>query len=123
MKLIVPVIALALLLACVAPAQAAKRAKTTVTFDAITYKDPETTYSGKVESDKKACKEGRKIMVFRVRDGADKKIGTGKPFNWMSIFVWQYEEDKPPVEGVYYAKAAKTKKCKADKSPDLVYLR
>jgi hypothetical protein len=70
-------LAAACVVACVPAAWAAKpKTKTTVTIDAVFLASGQTHWSGDLKSAKKACKDGRKLVIYRVRPGADAKVGS-----------------------------------------------
>ena len=56
------------------------RAETEVRFDGILYNTSEgkTEIYGRVISPRKDCAKNRKIIVYRVEDGADAKVGSDK---------------------------------------------
>ncbi len=80
--------------------------KTTVTINANG--DPR----GKVKSTKASCVEGRKVKVYRVKPGADDKIGDD---NADSDGAWSI--GNPGGGGKIYAKVSRTNGCAGDKSP------
>jgi hypothetical protein len=110
---------LACALACVPAAWAAKpKTKTTVTIDAVFLASGQTHWSGDLKSAKKACKDGRKVVIYRVRPGADAKVGSTKGFKGLSDdgYYWTHFEMGAAPPGKYYAKVAATKKCRGAQS-------
>jgi hypothetical protein len=109
-------------LACVpAAAWSAGKARTTVTIDAVFLASAETQWSGDLRSPKKACKNNRRVVIFRQRPGADVKVGSTKAHKGLSDnnYYWGYSEPGDAPSGRYYAKVKPTAKCKGDKSGTL----
>lgn len=108
LRLVRTVVALAALGALVSSqtATAGGGTKTTVTINASG--DPH----GKVKSTKESCVEGRKVKVYRVKPGADDKIGNDSAG---SDGAWSI--GNPGGGGKIYAKVSKIEGCDGDKSP------
>jgi hypothetical protein len=112
-------LAVVCLTACVPAAWAAtKKTKTTVTIDAVFLASGQTHWSGDLKSAKKACKDGRKVTIYRMRPGADAKVGSTKGFKGLSDngYYWTHFEMGAAPAGKYYAKVAATKKCRGAQS-------
>ena len=103
-----------------ATAQAA-RAPATITID-WSQSGNEFFYFGEISSPKQKCQSLRKITVYRKKNGDDEKIGSAKSvpdiFSPEEDYVWQVNTFDEP-NGIYYAQAAKTNKCKKATSPSL----
>ena len=104
---------------CVTSASGGGKASTRVTLDAIQETPTGTTWSGDLFSPKKACKNERKVIVFRVRAGADEKRGSTRSFEGQATpgYFWLYHEAGIPPAGNYYAKVLPNRDCKGDRSP------
>jgi hypothetical protein len=98
------------------------KANTRVTIDAA-FSQPDGTYfSGDIFSPRKACKNNRPVQVFRVRGGADQRIGQTRSFRGKALpgYFWTlYKEDQFYPSGRYYAKVKPTTRCKGDRSAAL----
>lgn len=105
-------------LATVASASAGGKASTRVTLDFIQPTPGETIWTGDIFSSKKACKNKRKVLVFRQRPGADEKIGATRSYKGSDQpgYYWSYAEPGLPAAGNYYAKVKPTDACKGDRS-------
>jgi hypothetical protein len=59
-------------------AQTAAAAPDVVKYDTTLFltKDGGSNYHGSVESEVRKCMEGRRVVVFKLRPGADRKLGT-----------------------------------------------
>jgi hypothetical protein len=95
------------------PAAAGAATRTKVTF--VGYVPLlEGGFYGTVESPKKRCKDGRKVIVYekdpKVKVGTDLAELTMDP-----IYSW-FVEDGTPTGGDYYAKVRRTQRCQGDKS-------
>ena len=77
-----------------------------------------TIWSGDIFSSQKSCKNERKVIVYRVLDGADEKRGSTLSYKGSAQpgYYWLYEEDGIPPAGDYYAKVRPTDGCKGDRS-------
>lgn len=100
----------ALALALVPSAGAGGKASTKVSI-----KGPGEVF-GFVKSDKpNRCAKNRKIVVFRVRPGKDKRVGSDTASRSGKRYMWSI--GNPGLSaGRYYAKARATQKCKGAKS-------
>jgi len=112
-----------LALVFVASAGAGGKASTRVTLDFIQPTPSGTIYTGDIFSSRKACKNRRQVLVFRVRPGADQKIGSTKSYKGKAQpgYYWSYVQDGLPQDGDYYAKTKPTDACKGDRSADYAY--
>ena len=108
-------------LVCVPAAWSAGKTRTTVTIDAVFLATGGTQWSGDLKSAKKACKKGRRVLIFRQRPGADVKVGSTKAAKGLSDngYYWGYSEPGAAPTGRYYAKVKPTAKCKGDTSGTL----
>jgi hypothetical protein len=101
----------------IAPSGAAAATNSRVTIDDFTYAEPESTFVGQVFSPKKACKNHRKVTLFRKDSGPDQRIGadkterTGDSYSWSIDFVLK-------EGGPYYAKIKTGDGCEGDRSKD-----
>ncbi len=108
-------------LVCVPSASAAGKAGTRVTLDNIQSFPTGgifTVWSGDIFSAEKECKNRRRVIVYRVLDGADEKRGSTLSYKGSDQpgYYWLYEEDGVPPEGDYYAKVNPTDDCKPDRT-------
>jgi hypothetical protein len=117
------VLLLALLcaVACVPAAWAAGKTKTTVTIDAVFLASGQTHWSGDMKSARKACKDRRRVLIYRQRPGADVKVGSTKSFKGMvdNGYYWTYFDVGAAPSGKYYAKVKPTDRCQGDHSGTL----
>lgn len=97
------------------------QAETTVTIDSVFLGSGQTHWAGDIESTRKDCKDGRTVLIFRKRTGADEKIGKTKSFKGMSDngYYWTYFEEGAAKTGKYYAKVKPTDTCEGDRSDTL----
>jgi hypothetical protein len=113
-------IAMAIALACVPAAWGGGKANTTVTMDAA-FLNPDGTYwSGDIFSPKRGCKDGRRVLVFRVRPGDDQKIGATKSYKGTAQpgYFWTLVKEGL-YRGKFYAKVKPTDACQGDRSETL----
>jgi hypothetical protein len=113
---------MAIAVACVPAAEAAGgKATTRLTIDAVFLATGSTHWSGDIFSGRKACKDKRLVLVFRVRPGADQKVGQTRSFKGISSNKYFWTMDKPGAypSGNYYAKVNPTRRCKGDRSGNL----
>jgi hypothetical protein len=103
--------------ACV-PAAAADKARTTVKLDGVVLGNGETQWGGSIASPSKACKNNRRVLVFRVRPGKDQKRGSTKSYKGPVAkgYFWTYSEQGAAPSGKYYAKVKPTDACQGDRS-------
>jgi hypothetical protein len=103
---------------CVSAASAANKAGTRVTLDHIEVTPGGTIWTGDIFSSKTSCKNQRRVIVFRVRDGQDQKRGSTLSYKGIAQpgYYWAYEEDGIPPAGNYYAKVRATEHCEPDRS-------
>jgi hypothetical protein len=97
------------------------KTRTTVTLDGIFAVPIETHWDGDLKSARKACKKRRKVQVFRVRPGADQKIGSTRSYKGKvdNGYYWSLVKDGIAPAGDYHAKVRPTDKCRGDRSPTL----
>lgn len=114
-------LAMASALAAVPAAGAGENTRTTVTIDAVFLGPGQTYWSGDVMSPRKACKNRRRVLIFRVRPGADAKVGATRSFKGSADngYYWTYSENGAARRGKYYAKVKPTGTCRGDRSPAL----
>ena len=87
-------VALAMAVACVPVAWADGRANTRVTIDSAFINPGETLFAGDIFSPRKACKNDRRVLIFRVRPGADEKIGATRSYKGSAQpgYYWTHSE-------------------------------
>ena len=114
----IAVLAMAVAIACVPAAEAAGgKATTRVTIDSAFSTPTGTYWSGDIFSGRKACKNDRLVLVFRVRPGADEKVGQTRSFKGMVDNNYYWTMNKPGIySGNFYAKVNPTARCKGDRS-------
>jgi hypothetical protein len=72
------------------------------------------TVSGTVKSsDEDNCADGRKVKIFKIKDGEKDKVGTDTAQANNNEYQWQGGNVGP---GRFFAKAGETNRCQADKS-------
>jgi hypothetical protein len=108
-------------MACVPAAWGAAKTNTTVTIDAVFLGSGQTHWSGDLMSPRKACKNERRVLIFRARSGADQKVGSTRSFKGMvdNGYYWTYFEEGAAPSGKYYAKVKPTDTCQGDRSGSL----
>ncbi len=99
------------------PSQAtAARANATITFNYDSTDGTTYDYGGSIESSKPKCENSRKIVVYREQGVTDQKIGGTKSFpNFIDPgepAIWSLNDRPKGGDGIFYATAAKTEKCK-----------
>ena len=121
MKRVILLALLLLVAVSVSSASARGKTATTVTLDDVFVVPVETHWDGDVKSRRKACKNHRTVLVFRVRPGADQKMGSTKSYKGKvdSGYYWSLVKDGVAPAGDYYAKVKATDVCKGDRSPTL----
>jgi hypothetical protein len=112
-------------MACVPAAWADGKANTRVTLDNIEVTPGSTIWTGDIFSSRTSCKNERRVIVYRVRDGADQKRGSTLSYKGISQpgYYWAYEEEGIPPAGKYYAKVRSTDRCQGDRSANYVFTR
>jgi hypothetical protein len=103
------------------PAASAAKAHTALTFDGAFMTNGASIWSGDVVS-KKKCANKRVVLIFKVRPGADKKMGSTKAAKKLdgSGYTWAFEKVYAVKSSErYYAKVNATSKCKGARSPVL----
>ncbi len=114
-------LAMATAVACAPAAWAGGKTNTKVTIDAVFLASGQTHWSGDIMSTRKACKNRRLVLIFRVRQGQDRKVGSTKSFKGMADngYYWTYFEEGAARSGKYYAKVRPTDSCQGDQSENL----
>ncbi|MGI9019474.1 MAG: hypothetical protein ACR2G3_02035 [Solirubrobacterales bacterium] len=112
----------AITMVCVPSASAAGKANTQVTLDNIESFPSggvHTIWSGDIFSPERKCKNERRVIVYRVLEGADDKRGSTLSYKGSDQpgYYWLYQEDGTPPSGDYYAKVRATDDCQGDRSP------
>ena len=99
-------------------ASAADKARTTVKLSSVTLGAGQTSWGGAISSPSKACKNKRRVLVFRVRKGKDEKRGSTKSYKGIVAkgYFWSYSEQGAAPDGKYYAKVKPTDECQGDRS-------
>ncbi len=117
----VVLLVLAIAVACVPAASAAAKTNTKVTIDAVFLGSGQTHWSGDIISPRKACKNRRLVLIFRVRPGADAKVGSTRSFKGMvdNGYYWTFFKVGAAQRGRYYAKVKPTDQCEGDRSGTL----
>ena len=111
-------VVLAVATAWVPVAWADGKANTRVTIDSAFVIPGETQWAGDIFSPRKACKNDRRVLVFRVRSGADEKIGSTRSYKGSAQpgYYWVLSEPGLAPAGKYYSKVKPTEKCQGDRS-------
>ena len=114
----VAVLAIVAAVACVPAAWAGGGANTTVTMDSVFLASGQTHWAGDIMSPRRACKNNRLVLIYRVRDGADQKRGSTRSYEGSDVpgFYWTYFENGAAPQGRYYAKVKPTDACQGDRS-------
>jgi hypothetical protein len=114
-------LAMVIAMAFVPAASASGKANTRLTFDSIVVTPSETIWAGDIFSPRTACKNQRKVLIFRVRDGADRKMGSTRSYKGTDQpgYYWVYGEEGLAPRGKYYAKVKPTDRCQRDRSETL----
>lgn len=114
----IAVLVLALFTLGVGPASAGNKAKTNLYFtDFYSNGMGGTYYEGAIESGRKSCADGRKVVVIKETTSGKTKIGwtLSEPLGNLG-YQWSLESSQPISTGTYYAKVGKTNRCKGAKS-------
>ena len=108
-------------IACVPVALAGEKTNTRVTIDSVFLASGQTHWAGDIFSPRKACKNDRRVLIFRVRPGRDAKVGSTRSKNGIvdSGYYWTYYEEGAAPSGKYYAKVRPTDTCQGDRSENL----
>ncbi len=111
-------VALAVAVACVPVAWADGRANTRVTIDSAFINPGETLFAGDIFSPRKACKNDRRVLIFRVRPGEDQKIGATRSYKGSAQpgYYWTHSEPGLLPAGNYYSKVKRNMRCRGDRS-------
>jgi hypothetical protein len=107
------------MMALAVPAVAsAATAKTTLTYDGAFLGNGQSFWSGKIKSANRACALNRRVTVYMVKPGADKKIGSTKSVQRLdgAGFNWDLALTLAVKPGRYYAMVKASPKCTAAKS-------
>ena len=119
MKKRVSLLVAAAAMVCAPAAPAAGKADTRVTLDPHIEITPYgSIWTGKIFSSKKSCKNERRVIVYRVRDGQDDKLGSTLSHKGLASpgYFWGYDEAGIARAGKYYAKVLPTNGCNGDRS-------
>ena len=96
------------------------KARTTLILDAVFLTNGASFWSGDIASPKAKCANKRAVTVYKVRPGADKKIGSDKAFKRLdgSGYSWGVEKVGYSVKSSerFYAKVSATDTCKGARS-------
>ena len=96
------------------------KARTTLILDAVFLTNGASMWSGDIASPKAKCANKRVVTVYKVRPGADKKIGSDKAFKGLdgSGYYWGVDKVGYSVKSSerFYAKVSATDKCKGARS-------
>ena len=108
-------------LTCAPPVWGADQANTRVTIDSVFLASGQTHWAGDIFSPRKACKNDRRVLIFRVRPGTDDKRGSTKSYKGTAQpgYFWTYFEQGAAPSGEYYAKVKPTERCEGDRSESL----
>lgn len=111
----------AIAVACVPAASASAKTNTTVTIDSVFLAAGGTQWAGDIMSPRKACKSKRLVLIFRVRPGADFKVGSTRSFKGLvdNGYYWTFSKPGAAKRGRYYAKVKPTDTCEGDRSGTL----
>ena len=111
-------VALGVAVACVPVAWADGKANTRVTIDSAFINPGETLFAGDIFSPRKACKNDRRVLIFRVRPGEDQKIGATRSYKGSAQpgYYWTHSEPGLAPAGNYYSKVKPTERCQGDRS-------
>jgi len=117
----VVLLAIVIAVACAPVAWGGGKANTRLTFDSVFVVPNETQWAGDIFSPRKACKNDRRVLVFRVRDGADQKMGSTRSYKGTDQpgYYWVLSKDGLAPRGKYYAKVRPTDRCQGDRSGTL----
>jgi hypothetical protein len=111
-------VALAVAVGCVPVAWADGKANTRVTIDSAFVNPGETLFAGDIFSPRTSCKNNRQVLIFRVRQGADKRIGATRSYKGSAQpgYYWTHSEPGLAPAGNYYSKVKPTERCQGDRS-------
>jgi hypothetical protein len=103
---------------CVPAAWGDGKAATRVTIDSAFVNPGETLFAGDIFSSRRACKNDRRVLIVRVRPGADQTIGATRSYKGSAQpgYFWTYSEPGLAPAGRYYAKVKPTASCQGDRS-------
>lgn len=111
-------VALGVAVASVPVAWADGKANTRVTIDSAFINPGETLFAGDIFSSRRACKNDRRVLIFRVRPGEDQKIGATRSYKGSAQpgYYWTHSEPGLAPAGNYYSKVKPTERCQGDRS-------
>jgi hypothetical protein len=111
-------VVLAMAATCVSVAWADGKANTRVTIDSAFVNPGETLFAGDIFSPRRACKNDRRVLIFRVRPDADQKIGATRSYKGIAQpgYYWTHSEPGLAPAGRYYSKVRATATCQGDRS-------
>jgi hypothetical protein len=115
-------LAIAAVATCAPAAWGGEKANTTVTIDSAFFASGETQWAGDIMSPLKACKNERRVLLFRVTSGPDEKVGSTKSFRGLTDrknYFWTFSERGAAKRGKYYAKVKPTDTCQGDRSENI----
>ena len=97
------------------------KTKTTVTIDAVFLASGQTHWSGDVTSARKACKDKRRVLIYRARPGADRRWARrSRPrVGEQRLLLGTHFKVGAAPSGKYYAKVKPTDKCQGGQSKTL----
>ena len=114
----VALLAMTIALACAPAVWAGSKANTKVTIDSAFLAPGETQWAGDIFSPRRACKNQRLVLIFRVRPGADQRIGSTRSKRGISNpgYFWTHSKPGAAPAGLYYVKVKPTAACQGDRS-------
>jgi hypothetical protein len=114
-------LAVVVAVACAPAASAEGKANTRLTFDSVFQQPSEALFAGDIFSPRTACKNQRLVLIFRVRDGADQKVGQTRSYKGSAQpgYYWVFSKQGLAPRGRYYAKVRPTDVCQGDQSQTL----
>lgn len=118
MKRVILFAVVAVALMCLPSTALAAKAGTRVTLDNIQRTATEFIYTGDIFSSRRACKNNRRVFVYRARAGADELLGSTRSYKGSAQpgYYWTVEDEAFPIAGNYYSKVRPTTRCKRDSS-------
>ena len=117
----VTLLVIAIAVTCAPSVSAATKANTRLTIDAVFLGAGETQWSGDIFSPRKSCKDHRLVVVFRVRPGADQRMGATRAKQGISSpgYFWTLSKPGAAPDSLYYARVKPTAACEGDRSKNL----
>jgi hypothetical protein len=98
------------------------KASTRVTIDAAFRGMDGSYFSGDIFSPRRRCKNNRPVQVFRMKPGADQRIGRTRSYKGIAQpgYYWTlFKKAAVYPSGNYYAKVKPTDRCKGDRSASI----